>query len=67
MLESGEHSQTEESEEKAIVEKAKSIFGMETEATDLVYLKNAYDAQLMGVEQDIFGLKSLTILAIDRH
>jgi len=64
MLESGEHSQTEESEEKAIVEKAKSIFGMETEATDLVYLKNAYDAQLMGVEQDIFGLKSLTILAI---
>jgi len=44
--------------------KAKSIFGSEALATDLVYLKNAYDAKLIGVEQDRFGLKILTIKAM---
>ncbi|QOR61170.1 hypothetical protein IMZ28_06820 [Sulfurovum indicum] len=32
--------------------------------TELAYLKNAYDAQLLGVEKDHFGMKILTIKAM---
>ncbi len=36
----------------------------ETLSTELAYLKNAYDAQLIGVEKDHFGMKILTIKAM---
>ncbi len=47
-----------------IPKKMKKVFGSEVIATDLVYLKNAYDAQLIGVEQDRYALKVLTITAM---
>ena len=39
-------------------------FAAETVPTELAYLKNAYDAELMGVEKDMFGMKVLTIKAM---
>ncbi len=44
--------------------KALSVFGTEEIATELAYLKNAYDAKLIGVEQDRYALKVLTIKAM---
>ncbi len=41
-----------------------SIFATDTYETELTYLANAYDAKMIGVEQDILGLKILTIKAI---
>lgn len=41
-----------------------SLVGMESINKDLAYLKNAYDAKLMGVEQDMSGLRLLTIKAV---
>ena len=42
----------------------KSIFATEAIKTELAYLKNAYDAKIIGVEQDRVGLKILTIKAM---
>jgi len=50
--------------DNSIVPVNKSAFGTENEETHLTYLKNAYSAQQLGVEQDRFGLKALTIKAI---
>jgi len=45
-------------------DQAQKIFGTESLSTELAYLKNAYDAQLMGVEKDRLGMKVLTIKAM---
>ena len=45
-------------------DQAQKIFGTESLSTELAYLKNAYDAQLMGVEKDRIGMKVLTIKAM---
>lgn len=47
-----------------ILNKSKNLFATESLQTELSYLKNAYDAKLIGVEQDRVGLKILTIKAI---
>jgi site-specific recombinase XerD len=49
---------------KKFKQKAMSVFGSEMISTELAYLKNAYNAELMGVEKDIFGMKVLTIKAM---
>jgi len=49
---------------KKFKQKAISVFGSETISTELAYLKNAYNAELMGVEKDMFGMKVLTIKAM---
>jgi translation elongation factor EF-1beta len=54
----------EEDSGNAIVPIKDSAFGTEKIETNIAYLKNAYSAQQMGVEQDVFGLKALTIKAI---
>lgn len=38
-------------------DQAQKIFGTESLSTELAYLKNAYDAQLMGVKKDRIGMK----------
>ena len=48
----------------AVVNGSKSSFSMESIQTELAYLKNAYDAKQIGVEQDRVGLKILTIKAM---
>lgn len=45
-------------------DKAKSIFGTESIATELAYLKNVYDAELIGAEKDKYAMKVLTIKAM---
>lgn len=45
-------------------ENKKSLIVAEKIPTELAYLKNAYDAQLLGVEKDYFGMKILTIKAM---
>ena len=47
-----------------IVALDKSAFEPKSVDTTLAYLKNAYDAELIGVEQDRYALKALTIKAI---
>ena len=44
--------------------KSLSVFGTESLHLELAYLKNAYNAELMGVEKDRFGMKILTIKAM---
>jgi len=45
-------------------EKVTSAIVAQTLPTELAYLKNAYNAELMGVEKDHFGMKVLTIKAM---
>ena len=54
----------EEDGGNAIVPIKESAFRTENIETNIAYLKNAYNAQQIGVEQDKFGLKALTIKAI---
>ncbi len=42
-----------------------SVVRAEQASTELAYLKNAYDVQQLGVEHDYFGLKLLTIKAVE--
>jgi hypothetical protein len=44
--------------------KSTQVFGIEKIETELAYLKNVYDAEIIGVEKDIFGMKILTIKAM---
>lgn len=53
-----------ENEMTLFEDKARKVFGTESLSTELAYLKNAYDAQLMGVEKDRLGMKVLTIKAM---
>ena len=63
--ESNDLSDDDDEKQLALIkEKAKSVFGTEVLTEELVYLKNAYDAQLIGVEQDRYALKVLTIKAM---
>ena len=49
----------------ALIQKqSKKVFGLEKIDTELAYLKNAYGAEIIGVEKDIFGMKVLTIKAM---
>ena len=41
----------------------KALFTYDAQDETIAYLKNAYDAKALGVEQDYFGLKVLTIKA----
>lgn len=47
-----------------VKQQAIKVFGTEMLTTELAYLKNAYDAKLIGAEQDRYGLKALTIRAM---
>lgn len=47
-----------------IKKEKKEVFSLETHETHLTYLSNAYDARVIGVEQDRVGLKILTIKAM---
>ncbi len=49
---------------KALAVKKESVIKVESIETELAYLKNAYESKIIGVEQDIVGLKYLTIQAI---
>jgi len=53
------------SQKTALMQKqSKNIFGIEKIETELAYLKNAYGAEIIGAERDIFGMKILTIKAM---
>ena len=53
------------SQTTALIKKqSKNVFGIENIETELAYLKNAYGAEIIGAERDIFGIKLLTIKAM---
>ena len=63
-LYNSDNSDTSSVQNSLVVANKKSAFSVEAHKTSLTYLSNAYDAKMIGVEQDRVGLKILTIKAM---